>query len=230
MSLTNPKAFFDLMRAGLLGPTLAAEEVKGCNAILEAMEEAPLSGEAPELVSFAFHRSFGQIALSRTPIGQTSRGRHDCFLERNASLQAFVERRHSDPVPAASRGEAREILAGNRDCPKAAFVFGALLEGCGPSAVVGRVISRGVDPVDSHFVTRSLSHVSEEGCERPLPPLADAHSGGAVFDEILMARVGASPLDAQPRPVGRAGVATALMTVLRNASSAHVPCIEETAK
>jgi putative chitinase len=56
MSLTNPSAFFDALRKGLLGPTLTAEEVKGCNAILEAMEGAPLSWTAYALAT-AFHET-----------------------------------------------------------------------------------------------------------------------------------------------------------------------------
>lgn len=56
MSLSNPAAFFNLLRAGLLGPTLAAEEVKGCNAVLEAMEGAPLSWTAYALAT-AYHET-----------------------------------------------------------------------------------------------------------------------------------------------------------------------------
>ena len=54
--LTNAKAFFDAMRSGLLGPTLTAEEVKGCNAVLEAMEGTPLSWAAYALAT-AYHET-----------------------------------------------------------------------------------------------------------------------------------------------------------------------------
>jgi putative chitinase len=56
MSLTTPQAFFDALRKGLLGPTLSAEEVKGCNAVLEAMEGAPLSWTAYALAT-AYHET-----------------------------------------------------------------------------------------------------------------------------------------------------------------------------
>lgn len=56
MSLTDPVAFFDALRHGLLGPTLSAEEVKGTNAILEAMEGAPLSWTAYALAT-AYHET-----------------------------------------------------------------------------------------------------------------------------------------------------------------------------
>jgi putative chitinase len=56
VSLANPSAFFEALRKGILGPTLTAEEVKGCNAILEAMEGAPLSWAAYALAT-AYHET-----------------------------------------------------------------------------------------------------------------------------------------------------------------------------
>lgn len=51
MSLRNPAAFFDRVRAGLLGPTLSAGETAGCQAILAAMEGAPRSWAAYALAT-----------------------------------------------------------------------------------------------------------------------------------------------------------------------------------
>lgn len=56
MSLTNPQPFFDQMRAGLLGPTLTAQEVDGCNAILHAMEDCGLAYTAYALAT-AYHET-----------------------------------------------------------------------------------------------------------------------------------------------------------------------------
>ncbi len=56
VTLTNPAGFFDAMRQGLLGPTLSATEVDGCNAILKAMDGAPLSHTAYALAT-AFHET-----------------------------------------------------------------------------------------------------------------------------------------------------------------------------
>lgn len=56
MTLANPAAFFDAMRQGLLGPTLSATEVDGCNAVLKAMEGAPLSWTAYALAT-AYHET-----------------------------------------------------------------------------------------------------------------------------------------------------------------------------
>jgi putative chitinase len=56
MSLTDPKSFFEAMRSGILGPTLSATEVDGCNAVLKAMEGAPLSWTAYALAT-AYHET-----------------------------------------------------------------------------------------------------------------------------------------------------------------------------
>jgi len=62
MSLTSP-AFFDDLRAGLLGPVLAQTEVDGCNAILDAMEGLPLSYTA-----YALATAYRETATTMQPI------------------------------------------------------------------------------------------------------------------------------------------------------------------
>jgi putative chitinase len=55
--MTFDKAkFFDHCRAGFMGPTLDADEVSGCNAILEAMSGLPLSWTAYALAT-AWHET-----------------------------------------------------------------------------------------------------------------------------------------------------------------------------
>ena len=63
MSLASPRLFFDALRAGLLGPVLTAEEVNGCNAILEAMEGAPLAWTA-----YALATTYHETASTMQPI------------------------------------------------------------------------------------------------------------------------------------------------------------------
>jgi putative chitinase len=70
VSLANPSAFFDALRKGILGPTLTAEEVKGCNAILEAMEGAPLSWTAYALAT-AYHETASTMQPIKEYGGQT---------------------------------------------------------------------------------------------------------------------------------------------------------------
>lgn len=63
MTLTSPRLFFDSVRAGILGPTLEDNEVNGCNAILAAMEGAPLSHTA-----YALATAFLETAGTMQPI------------------------------------------------------------------------------------------------------------------------------------------------------------------
>ena len=58
------------MRAGLLGPTLTAEEVKGCTALLDAMEGAPLSWAAYALAT-AYHETASTMQPIKEYGGQT---------------------------------------------------------------------------------------------------------------------------------------------------------------
>jgi hypothetical protein len=56
----DPKPFFAALKSGLLGPTLSADEVGGCNAILAAMAGAPLSHCAYALGT-AYHETNGTM-------------------------------------------------------------------------------------------------------------------------------------------------------------------------
>lgn len=56
MPLDRPAAFFDSLRSGILGPTLSADEVAGCNSILKAMAGAPLAWTAYALAT-AYHET-----------------------------------------------------------------------------------------------------------------------------------------------------------------------------
>jgi putative chitinase len=63
VTLTRPDAFFNALRAGLLGPVLSAQEVDGCNAILKAMEGAPLSWTA-----YALATAYRETASTMLPV------------------------------------------------------------------------------------------------------------------------------------------------------------------
>lgn len=63
MSLTLPNSFFDAMRAGILGPALSADEVNGCNAILDAMDGSPLADAA-----YALATAYRETASTMQPI------------------------------------------------------------------------------------------------------------------------------------------------------------------
>lgn len=70
MSLANPSAFFAAVRASILGPTLSATEVDGCNAILTAMEGAPLAWAAYALAT-AYHETASTMQPIREYGGST---------------------------------------------------------------------------------------------------------------------------------------------------------------
>ena len=65
MSLAKPAAFFDLLRTGLLGPALSADEVSGCTAILQAMDGCPISWTA-----YALATAYHETASSMQPISE----------------------------------------------------------------------------------------------------------------------------------------------------------------
>ena len=54
--MNRPAKFFESVRAGILGPSLIPDEVTGCDAILTAMEGAPLSWTAYALAT-AYHET-----------------------------------------------------------------------------------------------------------------------------------------------------------------------------
>jgi putative chitinase len=57
------KRFYDLMRAGILGPTLSPGEVSGTNALLDALEGLPLSWAA-----YALATTYHEVAGTMQPI------------------------------------------------------------------------------------------------------------------------------------------------------------------
>jgi putative chitinase len=57
------KRFYDLMRAGILGPTLSPGEVQGANALLDALEGLPLSWAA-----YALATTYHEVAGTMQPI------------------------------------------------------------------------------------------------------------------------------------------------------------------
>lgn len=59
----DPKPFFENMRAGLLGPSLSADEVTGCDAILDAMAGTPLA-----YCAYALATAYHETAATMKPV------------------------------------------------------------------------------------------------------------------------------------------------------------------
>jgi putative chitinase len=70
MSLGKPGDFFKAMRAGLLGPDLTQSEVDGCNAILAAIADLPLS-HAAYCLATAYHETASTMKPIREYGGPT---------------------------------------------------------------------------------------------------------------------------------------------------------------
>jgi putative chitinase len=61
--MMDRKRFYDLMRAGILGPTLSPGEVSGTNALLDALDGLPLSWAA-----YALATTYHEVAGTMQPI------------------------------------------------------------------------------------------------------------------------------------------------------------------
>jgi putative chitinase len=70
VSLSVPRAFYDSLRAGLLGPTLSPQEVNGCMAVLDAMEGTPLAWAAYALAT-AYHETASTMLPIKEYGGET---------------------------------------------------------------------------------------------------------------------------------------------------------------
>lgn len=117
MSLRSPRLFFDALRQGLLGPTLDDAEVSGCNAILEAMEGAPLAWAA-----YAFATAYLETGSTMQPVKEAN------WLSKAAAERYFF--RMYDP--AGSRSTVAKAL-GNTQAGD-----GVLFAGRGYPQLTGR--------------------------------------------------------------------------------------------
>lgn len=205
MTLTNPAAFFDAMRQGILG-------------------------EAADFVPFPRQRRFRQIAFSRAPVRKFARRRRDSRFQVNSASKALVQGSSPDAILATGFCEASETLAGYDHGAEVALALRSLLETCGPAAVAGSVIASWVEPVDRVIGRRLLSHVGEEGREGTVPRLRNPNANCPIFSEVLALRVGAAPLDTKPSPIGRAGASFLVPVNEAAVRVSHVTCISGTAK
>lgn len=95
MALKTPALFFDSLRRGILGPTLDADEVSGCNAILAAMEGAPLSHAA-----YAFGTAFLETASTMQPV-------REAYWLSDAAAQRYFHRMYD--IAGARPAKAKEL-------------------------------------------------------------------------------------------------------------------------
>ena len=128
MSMKNPAMFFDSVRTGILGPTLDAGEVSGCEAILAAMAGAPLAQAAYALATaFLETASTMQPVLEANWLSKDARERYFFRMYDPAGSRPHVAKRlgntcSGDGVRFAGRGYVQ--ITGRANYAKASDKLG----------------------------------------------------------------------------------------------------------
>lgn len=144
--MVDREVFFDILRKGLLGPTLDKGEVSGCDAILDAMAGAPLSHTA-----YALATAYHETAHTMQPIRERGGDRYffrmyDPQGERPALAKAH-EQRPGDGVRYYGRGFVQ--LTWRCNYRKAGEAFGVDLIGHPDLALnmklAGKIMRFGMD-------------------------------------------------------------------------------------
>lgn len=90
----NKPKFFDLMRSGLMGPTLTTEEVQGTEAILNALTGLPLSWAA-----YALATSWHETAHSMMPISEMGGNAYFTRMYDIKGQRPDLSRRMGNTIP-----------------------------------------------------------------------------------------------------------------------------------
>lgn len=151
--------FFDALRRGkLLGPTLSASEVEGCERILDAMEGLPLSWCA-----YAFATAFHETAHTMMPIKEFGgngyfRRMYDIEGTRPALARRYGNTTPGDGVRYAGRGYVQLTWRVNYD--RAGKKLGVDLVGnpdlAMDPAIAARIMREGM--VDGWFTGKGFKH------------------------------------------------------------------------
>lgn len=170
--LHNPRAFFEHCRDTLLGPRLSPEEVKGCEAILLAMEGAPVSYVAYALAT-AFHETGHDFQPRKEFGGYKYLDKYD--TGKLAKALGNTSEDDDDGQLYAGRGYVQ--LTGRRNYAKAGTELGLPLLGNPDLAmkpdVAAKILRRGME--EGWF--------SGKGFKNFLPP-----DGPAELIQFIMAR------------------------------------------
>lgn len=123
----DKRAFFDLCRSGVMGPTLDSGEVSGAEIILDAMAGAPISHCA-----YALSTAWHETAHTMQPIREMGGNRYltrmyDINGDRPAKARELGNTYPGDGVLFAGRGFVQ--LTGRSNYKKAAIKTGYPLEG-----------------------------------------------------------------------------------------------------
>jgi putative chitinase len=154
----DERAFFDLVRKGILGPTLDEDEVSGCKNILWAMAGAPLSWCA-----YALATAYHETAHTMQPIEEYGGNRYFFRMYDIQGQRPHVAKDLGNTVPGDGimyRGRGYVQLTGKRNYQKASDETGYPLVGNPDLAKrpdIAAVIMRiGMD--QGWFTTRKFAH------------------------------------------------------------------------
>lgn len=125
--LKDPKAFYDAVRNGLLGPTLSQAEVEGCEALLAACKGMPLSWAA-----YAFATAYHETAHTMQPVKEYGgaayfKRMYDPMGSRPDVAERLGNTDPGDGVKFCGRGYVQ--LTGRRNYAKASATLGVDLVG-----------------------------------------------------------------------------------------------------
>lgn len=152
------RAFFDLVRKGILGPTLDADEVSGCEAILDAMDGTPISWCA-----YALATAYHETAHTMQPIKEYGGDRYffrmyDPKGERPALASGMGNIYPGDGVKFAGRGFVQ--LTWRSNYKRAGEKLGYPLEGNPDLAmrpdIAAQIMRRGME--EGWFTGKAFDH------------------------------------------------------------------------
>lgn len=171
----NREKFFDQMRTGLLGPKLDQSEIDGCNALLDAMEGAPIA-----YIAYALATAYHETAHSMQPISEYGGDAYFFRMYDPKGNRPDTARRLGNTENgdgARFRGRGYVQLTGRRNYKRAGDEIGVDLiadpELAKRPDVAAKVMRRGM--TEGWFTSRSFNDY--------LPP-----QGSASFQQFVSAR------------------------------------------
>ena len=131
------------------------------------------------------------------PVAITSgKGPSEGFLVRPSAIEphGYVDWFNSNLISPVCEGHGAPVV-GEVDCFSC---VPGLLVGVSPAAVVRRVVTVDVDPVDGGAAVRSWPHVGIENCEVGIPLIANRYAATTVVFVLLILGIITSRLHVAP--------------------------------
>ena len=142
--LHNSQAFFDHCRSTILGPTLSQEEVEGCEAILAAMDGAPIAYTA-----YALATAFHETAHTLQPVKEFGGWKYLAKYDTGKLAQALGNTSDADGDGQLYAGRGYVQLTGRANYRKAGVKLGLNLLGYPDMAlepdVAAKIMRQGMD-------------------------------------------------------------------------------------